>query len=108
MALPAYATPLERKWHVAFRVLCVLVFIFLVIPVLIVIPLSFNSEAFFTFPMPGVSLRWYDEFFGSERWMDAIKNSATIAISVTFLATSLGTLAALGLSRAGFPGAPRS
>ncbi|MBM3584365.1 MAG: ABC transporter permease [Alphaproteobacteria bacterium] len=104
MALPAYATPLERKWHVAFRVLCVLVFIFLVIPVLIVIPLSFNSEAFFTFPMPGVSLRWYDEFFGSERWMDAIKNSATIAISVTFLATSLGTLAALGLSRAGFPG----
>jgi len=104
MALPAYATPLERKWHVAFRVLCVLVFIFLVIPVLIVIPLSFNSEAFFTFPMPGVSLRWYDEFFGSERWMDAIKNSATIAISVTFLATSLGPLPALGLSRAGFPG----
>ena len=104
MALPAYATPLERTWHVAFRVLCALVFVFLVIPVLIVIPLSFNSEAFFTFPMPGVSLRWYEDFFGSERWMDAIKNSAIIAIAVTFLATSLGTLAALGLSRAGFPG----
>jgi putative spermidine/putrescine transport system permease protein len=104
MALPAYATPLERTWHVAFRVLCVLVFIFLVIPVLIVIPLSFNSEAFFTFPMPGVSLRWYEDFFSSERWMDAIKNSSIIAIAVTFLATSLGTLAALGLSRAGFPG----
>lgn len=104
MAIPAYATPLERAWHMAFRVICASVFVFLVVPVLIVIPLSFNSEAFFTFPMPGVSLRWYDDFFGSERWMTAIKNSAIIAVAVTFLATTLGTLAALGLSRAGFPG----
>ncbi|MEX2650655.1 MAG: ABC transporter permease [Alphaproteobacteria bacterium] len=104
MALPAYATPIERAWYVAFRVICVVVFVFLVVPVLIVIPLSFNSEAFFTFPMPGLSLRWYEDFFGSERWLTAIKNSAIIASSTTVFATTLGTLAALGLSRAGFPG----
>jgi len=104
MAAPVYATPFERAWYYVLRLVVALVLAFLIIPVLIIVPLSFNSEAFFTFPMPGLSLRWYEDFFGSERWMTAIKNSAIIAVSTTLLATALGTLAALGLSRANFPG----
>jgi len=104
MAAPVYATPFERAWYYVLRLVVALVLAFLIIPVLIIVPLSFNSEAFFTFPMPGLSLRWYEDFFGSERWMTAIKISAIIAVSTTLLATALGTLAALGLSRANFPG----
>jgi putative spermidine/putrescine transport system permease protein len=49
MALPSYATPLEKLWFWTFRVLCGLVFLFLIAPILIVIPLSFNAEPYFTF-----------------------------------------------------------
>jgi putative spermidine/putrescine transport system permease protein len=103
MAIPAYASPVERAWYVLHRVLCGAILLYLVLPILIVIPLSFNSEGFFTFPMPGLSLRWYEDFFTSDRWLSALRTSAIVAVSVTFLATTLGTLAALGLSRANFP-----
>ena len=49
MAIPSYATPLERLWRYAFRLICVLIFIFLIAPILVVIPLSFNAEPYFTF-----------------------------------------------------------
>ncbi len=103
MAIPAYASPVDRAWYVLHRLLCGLVLLYLILPILIVIPLSFNSEGFFTFPMPGLSLRWYEDFFGSDRWLSALQSSAFIAVFVTILATILGTLAALGLSRADFP-----
>jgi putative spermidine/putrescine transport system permease protein len=54
--------------------------------------------------MPGLSLRWYEEFFTSERWQTALWNSIIIAVATTVLSTVLGTLAALGLSRPNFPG----
>src|SRR5439155_11776584 len=60
----------------------------------------------FSYPMPGLSLRWYDDFFTNERWMSAVKISLLVAALVTVLATALGTLAALGLSRAGLPFKP--
>jgi hypothetical protein len=67
MALPDYASPLERLWHYAYIAICVAVFIFLISPILIVIPLSFNAEPYFTFTPKmlaldpeGYSLRWYD------------------------------------------------
>ncbi|MSP81941.1 MAG: ABC transporter permease [Alphaproteobacteria bacterium] len=103
MTLPVYASPIERGWYVLHRVFCGCLFLYLLLPILIIIPLSFNSEGFFTFPMPGVSLRWYQDFFGSDRWLSALQSSAMVAIAVTLLATTLGTLAALGLSRANFP-----
>ena len=65
---------------------------------LAIMPLSFNSEPFFTYPMPGLSLQWYRDF-GSHVWMLALKNSIIVAIFATILATALGTLAALGLTR---------
>jgi len=66
-------------------------------------PLSFNAESFFTYPMPGFSLQWYIDFFTNDRWTLALRNSIVVAAAVTTLATALGTLAALGLSRTNFP-----
>jgi putative spermidine/putrescine transport system permease protein len=76
-----------------------LVVLFLIAPVVAIVPLSFNAEPFFTYPMPGLSLRWYEEFFSSQVWQLALRNSIIVAISATILSTILGTLAALGLSR---------
>ncbi|AXQ92888.1 ABC transporter permease [Cereibacter azotoformans] len=130
MALPVYASPLERIWYYAYRVICALIFLFLIAPILIIIPLSFNVEPYFTFTEKmlaldpdGYSLRWYDTLltFGmanpeaprtSSWWMDvwnnaawvrAAKNSVIIGVSSTIVATVLGTIAALGLSRPEMP-----
>jgi putative spermidine/putrescine transport system permease protein len=67
MALPIYASPLERIWHYTYLVLCTAIFIFLISPILVIIPLSFNAEpnftfteAMLTFDPAGYSWRWYD------------------------------------------------
>ena len=104
MAMPSYATTLDRIWYVTFRVICCLVFAFLFIPIIVIIPLSFNSEPYFTYPMPGFSLRWYEEFFTSPQWLLGLRNSIIVGIFATLVATVLGTLAALGLNRAEYPG----
>ncbi|MBV8964475.1 MAG: ABC transporter permease [Hyphomicrobiales bacterium] len=83
---------------------CALVLIYLVTPLLVPIPLSFNSGSFFTFPLAGLSTRWYEVVLGTERWRAAIGNSLIIAFGTTALATALGTLAAIGLSSPRFPG----
>jgi len=108
--LPPYTTPLERIWHYTFRILCGLIFLFLIFPILVIIPLSFNAVPFFTFTPEmlsfdpaGYSLRWYEDFFTNLNWRGAVKNSIVIAIFSTLIATSLGTLAALGLSRPNIP-----
>jgi putative spermidine/putrescine transport system permease protein len=103
MALPVYASPVERVWYYVHRLFCGLVLLFLISPILAIIPLSFNSVPFFSYPMPGLSLRWYEDFLFTDRWRGALENSIFIAVSVTLLSTTLGTLAALGLSRANFP-----
>ena len=110
MALPAYATRAERVWHYAFNIICGLVFFFLVAPIVVIIPLSFNAQPYFTFTREmlsfdpqGYSMRWYDALFGSREWTSSIANSFIIAISSTILATALGTLAALGLNRRNMP-----
>jgi len=105
-SLPTYVGPLGRFWHVGFRVLCGLILIYLITPILVIMPLSFNSEPYFTYPMPGVSLRWYEDFFIGEKsavWHLAIKNSVIVAVFSTLLATSLGTVAAVGLSNSRLP-----
>lgn len=103
MAALAYASPLEKMWHYLHRVICGAVLLFLVAPILVIIPLSFNSVPFFTYPMSGFSFRWYEEFFLSARWQNGLQNSVFIAVIATLLSTVLGTLAALGLSRPNFP-----
>ncbi len=110
MPLPAYATTKDRIWYYTFRVICYAIFFFLMAPILVMIPLSFNAQPFFTFTSEmlmlrpeGYSLRWYQDFLGSDSWMRSIRNSFMIGIAATILATTLGTLAALGLSRSEMP-----
>ena len=130
MALPIYASPLERIWHYTYLVLCTAIFVFLISPILVVIPLSFNAEPYFTFTEAmlrfdpvGYSLRWYDalltlgmlapdaardgawwsDMWANSTWVRAAKNSVIIGFWSTILATVLGTLAALGLSRPEMP-----
>jgi len=81
-----------------------LVLFFLVAPIVIVVPLSFSSGSFFFYPLPGFSLRWYQDFFTSSFWLPSLWNSLLVGSSATALATLLGTLAALGLWRARFRG----
>ncbi|WP_246261681.1 ABC transporter permease [Azoarcus taiwanensis] len=108
--LPPYAGKLERAWHWFYRGFCALVFFFLIAPILVIIPLSFNAEPYFTFTREmltfdpdGYSLRWYQDFFTSESWLRSVRNSFVIAISATMVATVLGTVAALGLARSYLP-----
>lgn len=110
MALPSYAGPLETIWYYAYRVICTAIFFFLIAPIIVIIPLSFNAEPYFTFTpemlslqADAFSLRWYQDIVYNDQWLHSIKNSFIIGIASTLIATSLGTLAALGLSRAELP-----
>lgn len=110
MALPSYASPLETAWYYSFRFACGLIFLFLISPILVVIPLSFNAEPYFTFTKgmlafesEAYSLRWYKDIFTNEQWLHSMRNSVIIAFFSTILATVLGTVAALGLSRPNMP-----
>jgi putative spermidine/putrescine transport system permease protein len=103
MALPAYATGSERVARVALWIFSSAVLVFLIAPILVVIPLSFNSEPFFNFPLAGFSWRWYADLFGNDRWRDAIWNSLFVGIATTIIASILGVLAAQGLNRREMP-----
>ena len=108
--LPAYTTPLGRAQHVCFRLTCGLIYLFLIAPLLVIIPLSFNAEPYFTFTegmlrldADAFSLRWYEQVRSDENWMKSVRNSFIIGSAATVLATALGTIAALGLSQARMP-----
>ena len=80
------------------------VFIYLILPVFIIIPISFSSSLYLEFPPKGFSLMWYRRFFTDFQWVDATKVSFVVAIFTTFFATLLGTMASVGLVRGRFPG----
>lgn len=94
----------ERFWRIVLYGMSALVLFFLMAPILAIVPLSFNSGTFLTYPLDGLSLRWYHEFISSVQWTRALKNSFIIGLSSAALATVLGTMAALGLTRANFRG----
>ncbi len=110
-ALPSYASTGQRIWHYTFRyVICGFILFFLIAPILTIIPLSFNAQNFFTFTPEmlsldpaGFSLKHYQDFFTSSDWQHALKNSFMIAPAATILSTTLGTLAAIGLSQSHVP-----
>ena len=91
---------IASKW---LRVHSALILFFLIAPILAIVPLSFNTGSYFSYPMQGFSLHWYAKALGSSDWQRAFLNSIGIGTASTALATCLGTLAALGLSRANFP-----
>ena len=110
MALPSHAETADKIYYYGLRVACTLIFIFLIAPIFVIIPLSFNAEPYFTFTSgmlafdpDAYSLRWYQDFWNSREWTHSLQNSFIIAIASTLLATTLGTLAALGLSRPHMP-----
>ena len=127
--LPPYATTLERIWQYIYLTICTFIFVFLIMPVIIIVPLSFNVEPYFSFTEgmmsfdpSAYSFRWYvdivengmqdtkatgaawwSDMWNNAQWIRATRNSFFIAAVATVLATSLGTLAALGLSRPEMP-----
>jgi putative spermidine/putrescine transport system permease protein len=110
MALPTYAGKLETTWYYVYRIICGLILFFLIAPIVVIIPLSFNAEPYFTFSKEmlafdpaGFSTQWYQDFFTDRNWQGAVKNSFIIAIFSTMISVTLGTIAALGLSRSEMP-----
>jgi putative spermidine/putrescine transport system permease protein len=123
MSLPTYATPIQRTYYYAYLFFCGVVFFFLIAPLVAIIPISFSKSPFMLFtdgmlawpPEPEAwSFRWYRYMVGictdknlttpcSNKWMIGTVNSFFIGFVSTFIATVLGTLAALGLSRPHMP-----
>ncbi|MFN3337680.1 MAG: ABC transporter permease, partial [Thermomicrobium sp.] len=81
-----------------------LVLVYLVAPVAIVIPMSFSAAKYLSFPPPGLSLQWYQNFFARADWTAATIQSIRVAFTVMILATVLGVAASLALVRGSFPG----
>jgi len=104
MRLPPYATPVQRLGYWLYIAFCALVFGFLLLPLLAIVPLSFTSTPFLTYPMPGLSWRWYEDFFSSPRWRLSIYNTMVVGVSAALLATVLGTMASLAMVRTRLPG----
>ena len=112
MSLPNY-TPLHYKiWHYTYLTICGLVFFFLIAPLFVILPLSFNAEQYIHFSAKmlaldpdGFSLRWYEDMIWGTKnpWGLAAKNSIIIAFFATIGSTILGTVAALGLSSRHMP-----
>ncbi len=101
----------QRIGRGAYLASCTLIFAFLIAPILVIVPLSFNAEPYFTFTegmlrldAEAYSLRWYRQIIENDQWTRALVNSLIIGIASTALATALGTLAALGLSSPAMPG----
>jgi putative spermidine/putrescine transport system permease protein len=104
MLLSPYPTTSERIRVGLLWTWCALIVIFLIVPIFVPVPLSFNSGSFFTFPLAGFSTRWYEVVLGTDRWRAAIGNSLFIAFGTTLLATILGTLTSIGLASDKLPG----
>ena len=123
MALPSYSTPGQRTFYYLYLFFCGTVFFFLIAPLVAIVPISFSQSPFMVFtdgmlafpPDPEAwSFRWYRYMVGictdknlttpcSNKWMVGTVNSFFIGFTSTFIATALGTLAALGLSRPHMP-----
>ena len=128
--LPPYTSTGEYIWHYIYRGICGLIFLFLILPILVVLPLSFNVEPYFSFTSgmlnfdaEAYSLRWYEDIlrngmmapdeafswawvsdtWNNSQWMRAIRNSFFFFFCATLLATALGTLAGIGLARSEMP-----
>ena len=128
LPLPPYASSKEVLWFYTFRTICGAIFVFLITPIIILIPLSFNQEPYFSFT-PGMlaldpaafSTRWYwdilqngmvepeaitgwwSDLWNNSQWIRSVRNSFYIGIFATLVATVLGTIAAIGLSSSNMP-----
>ncbi len=104
MAYRSSTTLTERIAGIVLIVSATAVLLFLVAPILALLPLSVNNSEFLTYPMRGLTWRWYAEVFADPKWHLAVENSFLIGIPATVIATVLGTLASVGLALADFRG----
>ncbi|MBA4222431.1 ABC transporter permease [Bosea sp. (in: a-proteobacteria)] len=106
MAGTAPSSPARKlsAGRLALALVTALILLFLVAPIVVVFPLSLSSGELLVLPTPGYSLRWYEDFFTSSRWLSATWNSFVVGIATMILATLLGTLAAFGIFLGRFPG----
>jgi putative spermidine/putrescine transport system permease protein len=77
---------------------------YLLAPTLVIVPMSFTEARILSFPPQGFSTQWYERMFTDRQWSSGMINSVQVAVLTAILATVLGTLAALGLTRGRFPG----
>jgi len=82
------------------------ILLFLMLPTIVVIPMSLSAGDIIEFPPRGVSLRWYRQFFADPEWLTATFFSLRIALSTTLAATLVGTLASIALVRGQIAGKP--
>ncbi|WP_176082806.1 ABC transporter permease [Martelella sp. HB161492] len=91
---PATETQITHGGRLWLYALATLIILFLVVPTLIVIPMSFSDSQYLEFPPQHWSLRWYEHYFGSDEWMRATWTSIKVAILTMLVATPVGVLAA--------------
>jgi putative spermidine/putrescine transport system permease protein len=101
---PTYYRWYDRLGWWLLRLAAASVLLFLVLPIAAIVPLSFSDSSFLAYPVEKWSLRWYREMLHAPEWMRAARNSFIVAPAATLIATVLGTMAAMGLARARFPG----
>jgi putative spermidine/putrescine transport system permease protein len=127
-SMPVYSTRLDRLSRYIFVTVCTLIFVFLITPILIIMPLSFNAEPYFSFTkgmlnfdssayslrwykdiafngmqFPQAEIGWWSDMWNNSQWIRSTRNSFFIATISALIATILGTIAALGLSRPEMP-----
>jgi len=90
-------------WN-AIRIWTILVYGFMLLPVAVVVLLSFNANQFGSFPMSGVSLRWFEELWNNDAVMRAFRTSIVLGLMTAVISTTLGVLASLALVRYNVPG----
>ena len=87
-----------------FKAVCLLILVFLMVPTLLIIPMSFSPTSYLRFPPTGFSLTWYQSFFGDPEWIDATLFSLSIAAMTTVTSAVVGTMGAIALVRSRLPG----
>ncbi len=92
------------KLKISLWIFSIIIIAWLVLPTLVIVPISFNSAPSLDFPPKGWSLQWYEKFFTDPTWLRALGNTLQIALLTTVVATTLGILAALGLAKLRFKG----
>lgn len=85
-------------------VACTAIYTFLMLPLLVVFPISFSSAAYMQFPPPGLSWQWYERYLDDPQWIDATVRSLYVGVATAILAVALGVPLAFSLVRGRFPG----
>ncbi|HEY4296298.1 MAG TPA: ABC transporter permease [Paraburkholderia sp.] len=98
IATDTHITHAQRAW---LYLLCALVLAFLVVPCLLVIPMSFSADSFLHFPPHHLSLRWYRSFLASDDWLRGARVSLEVALATVVFATALGTAGAYAIRHLG-------